>query len=44
MKEAVEGKMEGKRGTGRKRKGMFDNWLEKEWYRGLKRRAEDRQE
>ena len=44
MKEVMEGKMEGKRGPGRKRIGMIDDLLGKGLYGVLKRRAEDRQE
>ena len=44
MKEVMEGKMEGKRGPGRKRIGMIDVLLGKETYSGLKRRAENREE
>ena len=43
MKEVVEGKIEGKRGRGRKRVGMIDELMENEQYGDLKRRAEDRQ-
>ena len=43
MKEVMEGKMEGKRGPGRKLIGIIDDLLEKERYGVLKRRAEDRQ-
>ena len=43
MKEVLEGKMEGKRGRGRKRIGMIDELMENELYEDLKRRAEDRQ-
>ena len=43
MKEVMEGKMEGKRGRGRKRIGMIDKLMENKQYRDLKRRAEDRQ-
>ena len=43
MKEVMEGKMEGKRGRGRKRIGMIDELMENEQYGDLKRRAEDRQ-
>ena len=43
MKEVMEGKMEGKRGPGRKRIGMIDDLIEKERYGDMKRRAEDRQ-
>ena len=43
MKEVMEGKMEGKRGPGRKRIGMIDELMENERYGDLKRRAEDRQ-
>ena len=43
MKEVVEGKMEGKRGRGRKRIGMIDELMENIQYGDLKRRAEDRQ-
>ena len=38
----MEGKMEGKRGPGRKRIGMIDELMENERYGDLKRRAEDR--
>ena len=44
MKEVLEGKMEGKRGRGRKRIGMIDDLLEKKRYGDLKRRGENRQE
>ena len=43
MKEVMEGKMEGKRGPGRKRIGMIDELMINEQYGDLKRRAEDRQ-
>ena len=43
MKEVMEGKMEGKRGPGRKRIGMIDELMLNEQYVDLKRRAEDRQ-
>ena len=43
MKEVMEGKMEGKKGPGRKRIGMIDDLIEKERYGDLKRRVEDRQ-
>ena len=43
MKEVMEGKMEGKRGRGRKRIGMIDELMENKQYGDLKRRAEDRQ-
>ena len=43
MKEVMEGKMDGKRGPGRKRIAMIDDLLGKERYGVLKRRAEDRQ-
>ena len=44
MKEVMEGKMEGKRGRGRKRiYGMIDELMENKQYGDLKRRAEDRQ-
>jgi len=43
MKEVMKGKIEGKRGLGRKRKGMIDDLIERERYGDLKRRAEDRQ-
>ena len=42
MKEVMEGKMEGKRGRGRKRIGMIDELMINEQYGDLKRRAEDR--
>ena len=42
MKEVMEGKMEGKRGPGRRRIGTIDDLLWKERYGDLKRRAEDR--
>ena len=41
MKEVMEGKMEGKRGSGRKRIGMIDELMENERYGDLNRRAED---
>ena len=44
MKEVMKGKIEGKRGPGRKRIGMIDDLIEKERYGVLKRMAEDRQE
>ena len=44
MKEAMEGKMEGKRGRSRKRIGTTDDLLVKETYGDVKRRAEDRHE
>ena len=43
MKEVMEGKMEGKRGRGRKRISMLDELMENKQYRDLKRKAEDRQ-
>ena len=43
MKGVMEGKMEGKRGPGRKRIGMIDEFMLNEQYVALKRRAEDRQ-
>ena len=43
MKEVMEGKMEGKRGRGRKRIGMIDELMENKQYGDLKKRAEDRQ-
>ena len=43
MKEVMEGKMEGKRGRGRKRIGVIDELMINEQYGDLKRRAEDRQ-
>ena len=43
MKEVTEGKMESKRGRGRKRIGMIDELMENKQYGDLKRRAEDRQ-
>ena len=43
MKEGMQGKMEGKRGRGRKRIGMIDELMLNEQYVDLKRRAEDRQ-
>ena len=43
MKEVMEGKLEGKRGRGRKRIGMIDELMENEQYGEVKRRAEDRQ-
>ena len=43
MKEVMEGKMEGKRGRGRKRIGMIDELMKNKQYGDLKRRAEDRQ-
>ena len=43
MKEVMEGKMEGKRGRGRKRIGMIDELMENKQYGDLKRRAEERQ-
>ncbi len=44
MKEVMEGKMEGKRGPGRKLKGMIDDLLQKVPYGDFKRRAENRQD
>ena len=43
MKEVMEGKMEGKRGRGRKRIDMIDELMENKQYGDLKRRVEDRQ-
>ena len=43
MKEVMKGKMEGKRGRGRKRIGMIDELMKNKKYGDLKRRAEDRQ-
>jgi hypothetical protein len=43
LKEAMEGRMEGKRGRGRPRTGMLDD-LKGESYAGMKRRAENREE
>ena len=40
----MDGKLDEKRGPGRKRVGMIDDLLEKKQYGDLKRRAEDRQE
>ena len=42
LRKVIEGKMEGKRTRGRKRKGMLDILLEEEDYISLKRRAQDR--
>jgi hypothetical protein len=39
LKLVIEGRMEGKRGRGRKRKGMLDDLLDKGSYADLKRRA-----
>ena len=39
MKEVMKGKMEGKRGPGRKWIGMIDELMENEHYGDLKRRA-----
>ncbi len=44
MKEVMKGKMEDKRGPGRKRMSMIDDLLEKVPYGDLKRRAENRQD
>ena len=43
MKEVMKGKIEGKRGRGRKRIGVIDELVDNEQYGDLKRRAEDRQ-
>ena len=43
IKEVMEGKMEGKRGRGRKRTGMIDEFMDNKQYGDLKRGAEDRQ-
>ena len=43
MKTVVEGRMEGKRPRGRKRKGMLDELLEEHTYNEIKRMAEDRE-
>ena len=43
MKVVIEGRMEGKRPRGRKRKGMLDELLEEQPYEKLKRMAEDRE-
>jgi len=42
MKDVTEGRMEGKRGRGRKRVKMLDDLIGEETYAQLKRRAEDR--
>ena len=42
LRIVIEGRMEGKRERGRKRKGMLDLLLEGEDYMSLKRRAQDR--
>ena len=44
MKEVMEGRMEGKRGPGRKRIGMIGDLLEQERYGDVTRRAENRHE
>ena len=38
----LEGRMEGKRGRGRKRQQMIDDIMEEESYANMKRKAEDR--
>jgi len=38
----LEGRMEGKRGRGRRRQRMIDDIMEQESYEETKRRAEDR--
>jgi hypothetical protein len=43
LKEVIEGKIEGKKGQGRPRRGMLDD-LKKGSYRTMKRRAENREE
>ena len=42
MKVVMEGRMEGKRTRGRRRKGMLDELMEEHSYVEMKRRAEDR--
>ena len=42
MLEVMEGRMEGKRGRGRKRIGMLDDLIENS-YHELKRKAQDRE-
>ena len=42
LNRIMEGRIEGKRGRGRKRQQMMDDILEKEKYGSMKRTAEDR--
>ena len=42
-KEVMEGKIEGKRGRGRKWIGMIDELMKNKQYGDLKRKVEDRQ-
>ena len=44
MRDVMEGRMEGKRPGGRRRKGMLDELLDGRSYQDMKRRAEDRME
>ena len=44
MRDVIEGRMEGKRPRGRRRKGMLDELLDGQSYQEMKRRAEDRLE
>ena len=42
LKTVIEGRMEGRRGRGRKRIGMLDDLIKDEHYAHMKRRADDR--
>ena len=44
MKQVMDSKMEGKRGSGRKRIGVIDDLFEKVSHENLKRDADNRQE
>ena len=43
MREVMEGRIEGKRTSGRPKKGMLDEFLENGSYAQMKRRAHDRE-